>query len=118
MDDKLLDTISTILTGAPVKIFDEESYSVLENELWELVHFRRDGDYKGTRIIGSANIALAFNIIRQNIVIDRLHIAESSNSLESCATIFKEALEQLQKQRIIRKKPHRVRQSFKLISNE
>lgn len=116
MDDKLLDTVATILTGAPVKIFDEESYSVLENELWELVHYRLDGDYKGTRIIGSANIALAFNIVHQSMILDTIHIENPSNSLERCAEAFNTALSTLQQQRLIRKKPHRVRQSFYLVN--
>jgi len=115
MDSKLLNTVSTILTGNPVKILDDESHSIIENELWELVHPRTQGEYASTRVIGSANIALAFNIVRQSIILDSIKYTDSSNSLERCAEEFAAALYELQQQRIIRKKPQKLRSSFKLV---
>lgn len=116
MDDKLLDTISTVLLGEPVTIYDENSSCTLENELWELVQPRSSGGYQHSRVIGSANIAVAFNFVRQSIIIEQLRSNETSNSLERCIELFNAALLHLQQNKLIRKKPHRVRQSFKVIN--
>lgn len=116
MDTGLIDTVWSILSGTPIKILDEESHSVLENELWELVSVRTDGAYSSTRIIGSANIALAFNIVHQTLVIDRIRKAQDTSSLSECAEVFSGILQHLQEEKLIRKKPHRVRQTFQLLT--
>jgi hypothetical protein len=104
-----------ILVGMPIEVFDEETHSVWENELWELVAPRAsdEGEYSGTRIIGSANIVVAFNIVRSELISKNQY--DQDEFEDYSMDTFKELLEQLQQEKLIRKKPHKVRQSFKLI---
>jgi hypothetical protein len=111
-DTQLKQAVWKILVGMPIQVFDEETHSVWENDLWELVSPRAqdEGDYAGSRIIGSANIVVAFNIVRVQLIDKPIDDIESY-SME----LYKQLLEQLQQEKLIRKKPHKVRQSFKLV---
>jgi hypothetical protein len=104
-----------ILNGMPIEIFDEENYAVWENCMWELTDTRdaSQGEYSGTRIIGSANILFAYNIVRLKSLkesVDSDYDAELYN-----LDIFKKVLELLQEDKLIRKKPHKVRETFKVV---
>ena len=55
-----------ILKGMPIEVFDEDEGSIWENDTYELVRPRTEGDFEGTRAIGSANIVTALNMINQN----------------------------------------------------
>ena len=62
---KIKELVWRTINGMPIEIFDEENYSVWENNVWELTSLRdsSQGEYYGTRIIGSANIFIAYNIM-------------------------------------------------------
>lgn len=114
---ELSKTVWRIISGMPVEVFDEENYSVWENDLWELVSPRREGDFKGSRAIGSANIITAFNIIHQKMLIKQLQEVHEVDSTTRNFELFKLILDHLQEQKLIRKKPHKVRQTFQVIKS-
>ena len=115
--EKLGDTVWRIISGMPIEVFDEEKYSVWENDLWELVSPRREGDFKGSRVIGSANMITAFNIVHQKLLIKQIQHVHDVDSTTRNLVLFKQVLEHLQEQKLIRKKPHRVRQTFQVITS-
>ena len=47
----------------PIEVFDDEQEQIWENDTYELVTSRDEGDFKGSRAIGSANLVTALNII-------------------------------------------------------
>ncbi len=104
-----------ILKGMPIEVFDDEEKQIWENDTYELVMPRDEGDFKGTRGIGSANLVTALNIINQKIVIENLADKNIRHSAEIAQKLFAEIIEQLQKEKLIRKIPSKVRQTFKLI---
>ena len=58
--------VKRIVSGMPVEVFDDESGEVWANVVFELVRPRLEGDFKGSREIGSANLVTALNLIHQN----------------------------------------------------
>lgn len=104
-----------ILKGMPIEVFDDEQEQIWENDTYELVTSRDEGDFKGSRAIGSANLVTALNIINQKIVIENLADRNITHSAEIAQKLFGEIIEQLQKEKLIRKIPTKVRQTFKLI---
>ena len=60
MTTKYDDMVWKILGGMPIEVFDEDDDTVWENETWELVKVRTEGDYKDSRAIGSANLNNCF----------------------------------------------------------
>jgi len=106
-----------ILSGMPVEVFDDEDGSVWENEQWELVSPRREGDFAGSRAIGSANLITALNLIHQKILIHRSE-SDTTSSSDTSMSIFNLAMKQLQDERLIRRKPVKIRETFKIVSND
>jgi hypothetical protein len=108
-------TVWRILSGTPIQIVDDETYSVLESALWEL-HSPRDssqGEYSGTRIIGSANIVFAYSIVRIKTV---QHAMDSNTDIDLASfETFKTILELLQQDNLVRKNPIKVRKTFKVV---
>jgi len=104
-----------ILKGMPIEVFDDEEKQIWENDTYELVTSRDEGDFKGSRAIGSANLVTALNIINQKIVIENLADRNIRHSADIAQKLFAEIIEQLQKEKLIRKIPAKVRQTFKLI---
>lgn len=115
--ETLSTTVWRILSGMPVEVFDEEDYSVWENDMWELVSPRIEGDFKGSRAIGSANMITAFNIVHQKLLINEIQQIQEIDSTTRNLELFRDILEHLQEQKLIRKKPHRVRQTFQVVSS-
>jgi hypothetical protein len=105
-----VDLVWKVLSGMPIEVFDEENYSVWENEVWELVRPRPEGDFAGTRIIGSANMVTALNMLHQKMLIE-YEFNNASNAMDT----FKEILDELQQERLIRKKPQKIRETFKIV---
>jgi hypothetical protein len=97
-----------IVSGIPVEVFDEENHSVWSSELWELVSPRTSGDYAGQRIIGSANLVSAYNIFYLKSISDGI---EMSDLLAE----FKTTLHYLEQQKLIRRRPDKVRATFKTV---
>ena len=104
-----------ILKGMPIEVFDDEQKQIWENDTYELVTSRDEGDFKGSRAIGSANLVTALNIINQKIVIENLANKDIRHSAEIAQKLFGQIIEQLQKEKLIRKIPTKVRQTFKVI---
>ena len=104
-----------ILKGMPIEVFDDEQKQLWENDTYELVTSRDEGDFKGSRAIGSANLVTALNIINQKIVIENLADRNIRHSADIAQKLFAEIIEHLQKEKLIRKIPAKVRQTFKLI---
>lgn len=104
-----------IINGMPIEIFDEENYAVWQNSSWELTSPRdsSQGEYSGTRIIGSANILFAYNIVRLKTL--SLQANEQRNFELYSLDAFRKILDLLQQDRLIRKKPHKIRQTFKVV---
>lgn len=88
------------LSGLPVSVIDNELNELWENELWELVNCREDG----SRDIGSANIISAYNIVYQ------INLRSDTVMSE-----FRAVMAALEQQKLIRRKPAIVRQTFKVV---
>lgn len=97
-----------VLSGIPVEVYDDVDHSVWQNELWELVVPRFEGDYVGKRTIGSANIISAYNLLHLKLVTE----ASEQDSLE----LFRSSLEELCRLGLIRKRPELVRQTFRTVT--
>lgn len=102
------DLVWRILSGIPVEVFDEDNHSVWSSELWELVAPRPSGDYVGQRTIGSANIVSAYNLFYLKCLSDG---EENGNILLE----FKTTLDYLEQQKLIRRRPDKVRATFKTV---
>jgi hypothetical protein len=109
------DLVWRILAGMPVEVFDDDDGSVWENEQWELVTPRRDGDFAGSRAIGSANLVTALNLIHQKILIHRSS-SDTTSSSDTSMSMFNVAMQQLQDNRLVRRKPNKIRETFKIIT--
>ena len=109
------DLVWKILAGMPVEVFDDDDGSVWENEQWELVTPRRDGDFAGSRAIGSANLVTALNLIHQKILIHRSE-SDITSSSDTSMSMFNVAMQQLQDNRLVRRKPNKIRETFKIIT--
>ena len=99
----------------PIEVFDEEENSIWENDLYELVQKRTEGDFEGTRMIGSANLVTALNILNQKLVINNVANNNISDTAERSYKLFQEVLDELQERKFIRKIPTKVRSTFKVI---
>lgn len=104
-----------ILKGMPIEVFDEDEGSIWENDIYELVQMRTEGDFEGTRMIGSANLVTALNILNQKLVINNVANNNISDTAERSYKLFQEVLNELQDKKYIRKIPTKVRATFKLI---
>ena len=104
-----------ILKGMPIEVFDEEDGSVWENDTYELVLPRTEGDFEGTRIIGSANIVTALNMLNQKLVINNVANDDIHNTADMSFELFAQVIDELQSRKLIRKIPTKVRSTFKLI---
>lgn len=111
--DDAAELVWRIIGGMPVEVFDEESEEIWENSMWELVRVRPEGDFAGTRAIGSANLVTALNMVHQKMLI---HTSQGTTSNQSM-TLFNEAMQQLQERKLIRRKPERVRETFRVITS-
>ena len=111
--DELVQIVWKVLRGMPIEVFDDENYSVWENCVWELVDSRLEGDFKGSRIIGSANVVAALNILHQKILVRYTEAEEDTTKISM--SLFKNILEALSEQKLIRRKPEKLRQTFKIV---
>lgn len=104
-----------ILKAMPIEVFDDEEGSIWENDTYELVRPRTEGDFEGTRIIGSANLVTALNMLNQKLVINNVANIEINNTADLSFKLFAEVIEELQARKLIRKIPTKVRSTFKII---
>jgi hypothetical protein len=104
-----------IIHGMPIEVFDDESGEVWENDTWELVRTRTEGDYAGSRVIGSANLITALNFLHQKLVIKYASKEEYVDTTDQSLALFSEVLDNLQERKLIRKRPEKVRETFKIV---
>ena len=113
--EKATSIVWNILSSMPIEVYDDDSGELWENDTWELVEERLDGDYAGTRMIGSANIITALNMVHQKLVITRLSVNDNKNSADISQRMFEEVIEYLIENKKIRKRPEKIRQTFTVI---
>jgi hypothetical protein len=101
------DIIWKTLSGAPIEIHDETSNTVVSGKIWELVAVRIKGDYTGSREIGAGNLISAYNLA------NTMHIEQGLEGLKIYQ--FKEILDELSAERLIRRRPEVARQKFKVV---
>ena len=106
------DLVWKILSGMPVEVFDDDSGEVWANVMFELVRPRLEGDFIGSREIGSANLVTALNLIHQKLLIQN-----TSFSSDVSMKMFNKAMSNLQEQRLVRRKPEKMRESFKVYTS-
>lgn len=107
MNEDIVQLVWKVLSGIPIDVFDDESGEIWEGSLWELVVPRSAGDYAGSREIGSANLISAYNLLYLKIIMN----SSAAETLER----FKTVLETLESRKLIRKRPDKVRQTFKVV---
>jgi len=111
--------IRKVITSMPIDVWDDDTGEVWEACTWELFDPRPEGDCAGSREIGAANLISAFNLLHQKMLISELSKEDFDETIEyRSLELFKEIMEQLEKERIIRKTPTSLRENFKVISNE
>ena len=116
--EKATHIVWNILSAMPIEVYDDDSGDLWENDTWELVNERVDGDFAGTRVIGSANIITALNMIHQKLVINRLSVNDNNSSSDMSHKMFEDVMHYLVTNKKIRKRPEKIRQTFKVISND
>jgi len=104
-----------ILKGMPIEVFDEDEGDIWENDTYELVLPRSEGDFEGSRLIGSANIITALNMLNQKLVIGNVANEDIVNTADQSFQLFSQVIDDLQERKLIRKIPTKVRQSFTVI---
>ena len=112
MTTKYDDMVWKILGGMPIEVFDEDDDTVWENETWELVTVRSEGDYKDSRAIGSANLITALNMVHQRLLVDGT-VSDDITALSH--EIFNNILETFTEDKLIRKRPENIRKTFQLV---
>ena len=108
--------IYKVLSSMPIDVVDEEEGEVWESSSYELFDPRIEGDYKGSREIGAANGSTAFNLLHQKMLIAELSREEGfSDCGEEALDTFKNAMEDLEKHKMVRKRPEIKREMFKIV---
>jgi hypothetical protein len=102
------DLVWRILSGIPIEVYDETDYSVWSSEMWELVAARTEGDFAGQRTIGSANIISAYNLFH-------LKMIANHETVDNTLAEFKSTLDYLEKNKLIRRRPEKLRSTFKTV---
>ena len=98
-----------VLSGIPIEVYDDVDHSVWDNDVWELVIPRFEGDYSGKRTIGSANIISAYNLLHLKLLADL-----EGGEVDSLA-LFRASLDELCQLGLIRKRPETVRKTFRTV---
>ena len=108
--------IYKVLSSMPIDVVDEDEGEVWESCNYELFIPRKEGDYKGSREIGAANIITAFNLLHQKMLINELSKKDGfSDCLEVALDTFKSVMEELEQTKMVRKRPEIQRELFKIV---
>jgi hypothetical protein len=137
--ENLKDKIATILLDHPADLFDDDKGLLFETDTWELVNDRdlpeytedtNDEEYEDllkewdAKAVGSANLIVANTLLKKVLsqnaeIIKELQRVSSNNIIyearESADELFELIMSDLENEKIIRKKPEFVRQSFKVV---
>jgi hypothetical protein len=110
--------VQRVITGLPVEVYDDETEEIMSVPDYELCTPRPSGDCAGSREIGSANMILAYNLLYQKVIATQWKDNRSRGDNRTLTQkLFHEAVEDLQTNKIIRKKPELIRTTFKLVEN-
>lgn len=136
--DDLKKKIAEILEDLPADLYDDDSGVLFQADTWELVNNRdlsiyeeedqeeleiEEDDYD-LKYIGSANLIVANTVLKKALQGSLEPLAElkrvSSNNTvyhtkESVEDLFELIMQDLEEERIIRRKPEIVRQGFKVV---
>ena len=107
MIEEHISLVWKVLSGIPVEVFDEEAKKVWHSSLWELTSARLEGTFAGQRVIGAGNIVTAYNLLQTKLITEDIKV----DSLD----YFAKTLEELSNRKLIRKRPERVRETFKAV---
>ena len=137
--ENLKDKIASILLDHPADLFDDDRGLLFQTDTWELVNDRElpeytddtnDEEYEelleewDAKAVGSANLIVANTLLKKALsqnteIIKELQRVSSNNIIyeakESADELFELIMSDLENERIIRKKPEFVRQSFKIV---
>lgn len=137
--ENLKDKIASILLDHPADLFDDDRGLLFQTDTWELVNDRElpeytddtdDEEYEelleewDAKAVGSANLIVANTLLKKVLsqnaeIIKELQRVSSNNIIyeakESADELFELIMSDLENERIIRKKPEFVRQSFKVV---
>ena len=106
--------VKRVVTSLPIEVRDDETgeqWSVAE---YELVNERPSGDCAGSREIGSANLIISYNMLYKKLYSNN-RVAPKAELTNQSLDLFKDALDHLIEQRIIRMIPELQRQTFKVV---
>ena len=111
--------IKKVVTSMPIDVFDDDTGECWESTNYELFSPRPEGDYEGSREIGAANLISAYNLLHQKMLISELSKEDFDETVEDRSMeLFKDVMEQLEEEKIVRKTPTSIRQTFRVITNE
>jgi len=137
--ENLKNKIASILLDHPADLFDDDRGLLFQTDTWELVNDRElpeytddtdDEEYEelleewDAKAVGSANLIVANTLLKKVLsqnaeIIKELQRVSSNNRIyeakESADELFELIMSDLESERIIRKKPEFVRQSFKVV---
>ena len=105
-----------VISSMPIDVFDDDDGSIWEVGSYELRNPRPEGDYEGSREIGAANLVSAFNLLHQKMLIAELSSDDGfSDCGEEALDMFKDVMDDFEKEKLIRKRPEHIRENFKVI---
>ncbi len=105
-----------VISSMPIDVFDDDDGSVWEVGSYELRNPRPEGDYEGSREIGAANLVSAFNLLHQKMLIAELSSDDGfSDCGEEALDMFKDVMDDFEKENLIRKRPEHIRENFRVI---
>lgn len=105
-----------VISSMPIDVWDDEDGSVWESASYELREPRPEGDYEGSREIGAANLVSAFNLLHQKMLIAELSSEDGfSDCAEEALDLFKDVMDDFEKENLIRKRPEHIRENFIVI---
>ena len=106
--------VKRVITGLPIEIYDDETGEVSSVPDYELCTPRPEGDCAGSREIGSANLIISYNMLYKKLY-SKNRVAPKAELTNQSLDLFKDALDHLIEQRIIRMIPELQRQTFKVV---
>ena len=133
--ETLKDKIKNILSDIPADLYDEDSGTLFQGDTWELVQDRDPSIFEDeidwdeeeivdAKAVGSANLIVANTVLLKalkdnNGLLSELKRVSSNNQIygtkESAEELFQLVMQDLEDERIIRKKPEVVREGFKIV---
>jgi len=106
--------IKRVVTSLPIEVLDDETGEQWSVGEYELVNERPSGDCAGSREIGSANLIISYNMLYKKLYSKNRTIPKADLNATSLS-LFRDAIDYLIENRVIRVVPELQRQTFKLV---